>query len=204
MAINVEEFLKILADFYNFSGQTVIAVGAGGGQLVEFLRKAARVHAVDSDPEALEKLRLVLEKLGLADRFSLLGADFLETDLQGDLVVFEFSLHEMANPQQALEHALRAAPRVMVFDHWPESTWAWIVNETGKAARGWRAVEELGPVRIERHDTLQFFRDYRELHEKVSGQGRESVERIAPYRGRSEFTVPMSYYLALIGGEASR
>jgi len=52
---------------------TVIDIGCGtGGLTLEFARRAAKVYAVDKNPEALKLTRLNLEKHGLEDKVELI------------------------------------------------------------------------------------------------------------------------------------
>ena len=63
---------------------------------------ARRVVAVDSDVEALRRLAGVLAERGLMDRFERTCSGFLDVAARGDVVLFEFSLHEMLDPESAL------------------------------------------------------------------------------------------------------
>ena len=71
MATNIGLILQNLFEFHEFSEKTVVAVGAGGGQLADLGRKAAGVIVVDNDSDALEKLKSRLAELNLTDRFEL-------------------------------------------------------------------------------------------------------------------------------------
>jgi predicted RNA methylase len=82
-----------LLGFYDLRDKTVLSVGAGGGQLIEYGRAAGKVLALDSDAQALEKLRENLRAAGLEDKFVPVLGDFFEVDLRADTVLFEFGLH---------------------------------------------------------------------------------------------------------------
>ncbi len=210
MAADYKTMVANLLAFHDFCGRTVIDVGAGGGQLVEYGRAAARVLALDSDPGALAKLRERLRAAGLEDRFRPLLCDFMRAELEADVVLFEFSLHEMPDPAAAVERALGMAPAVVVFDHWPGSEWSYVAAEEGKVEAGWASLTRFPVSRERRHEDVQVFRDFEELHEKVKGQGETSLARIAGFRGRSGIRIPMTYGLALIeraggaGGKGER
>jgi len=198
MATNYETMVHRLLSFYDFSDKTIIAVGAGGGKLSEYGRTARQILAVDSDPEALKQLRENVDRLGLAHKFTLIQSDFYRLELRGDAVLFEFCLHEMADPKAALARAKSLAPDVVVFDHTPGSPWAYYVVEEEKARGAWMAVEEL-PLRGRReYETTGKFRDYGELLAKVQTQGEIAVQRIEKWRGQVDITIPMGYSLALI------
>lgn len=199
MAADVERILGNLLDFYDFSGKTVVAVGAGGGQLAGYGRAARKVIAVDRDAVAMEQLKESSGRLGLGERFEYWSGDFSACDRHGDVVLFEFCLHEMDDSAAALDKALTMAPEIVVIDHEPDSPWIYYGAEDNNAERSWRAVEALPIVRRARYTTEQRFRDFEELREKVRFQGDESLRRIERFRGLGGVVIPMSYVLALIG-----
>ncbi len=198
MATDYRRLVTNLLAFYDFKGKTVIDVGAGGGQLIEYGREAAKILAVDNDPQAVAGLKARLRDAGLEEKFKPILADFFEADLQADVVLFEFSLHEMRDPKAALERAGRMAPAVVVFDHAPGSEWAYFAAEEDKVAAGWAAIERLPAKKTARYEAEQFFPDFAELVDKVKGQGDISLARIERYKGRTGIRIPMSYGLALI------
>jgi predicted RNA methylase len=198
MATNIEEIVRNLTGFYGFAGKTVIVVGAGGGQLVEYTREARRVIAVDRDPIAIEGLTKRLDECGLTDRFTVVHSDLLTVQTSGDVVVFEFCLHEMKDPEQALRHAGQLARDVIVIDHAPGSRWMFYAAEEDGVEAAWSA---LGRRAIRRRLDVeggQRFHDYAELAAKMAQQGPKSLERIRPYQGQEGIAIPMPYRLALI------
>ena len=198
MATDVGRILDNLLAFYDFGGKTVIAVGAGGGQLAGYGRPAKRVVAVDRDAAAMDKLKESSRQLGLQDRFEYWSGDFCACDRHGDTVLFEFCLHEMDDPAAALGKAMILAPETVVIDHAPNSVWIYYGAEDDKVERSWRALEAFSVTRRSGYNAEQRFRDFQELHEKVSLQGDESLRRIEEFRGQSNIVIPMSYALALI------
>jgi NAD(P)-dependent dehydrogenase (short-subunit alcohol dehydrogenase family) len=197
------DYKKLIADllaFYNFKDRTVLAVGAGGGQLIEYGRAAARVLALDNDALALDKLRENLKAAGLENKFSPLLGDFYAVDLKADVVLFEFCLHEMSDPGAAVERARGLAPDVVVLNHWPGSEWSFIAAEEDKVAASWGSLVRFPVKKTRSYADAQSFNDYEELYQKVKGQGETSLRRIEMYRGRTGIRIPMSYGLALIEG----
>ncbi len=198
MAADVLAILKNILEFADFTNKIVIAVGAGGGQLAEYGKKSRRIIAVDSNPEALEALQNKVAAIGLMDRFEYHSGDFNTFALTGDMIFFEFCLHEMADPVLALEKAKNMAPQVVIFDHSPDSPWAFIAAEETKVKNAWQAIQAQNPSRIQHFSGRQSFVDFAELEAKVRPQGEVSLQRIEPYRGKKNFTIPMSYGLALL------
>ena len=136
MAADYGKMVADLLAFYDFEDKLILTVGAGGGQLIEYGRTARKVLALDNDAAALDKLRENLRISGLEDKFEPVLGDFLSVELKADVVLFEFSLHEMADPGAALERARRLAPAVVVFDHGPGSLWSYVASEGGQGRGG--------------------------------------------------------------------
>ena len=198
MATDINKILKNLYEFYDLADHTIITVGAGEGQLIGYGNKAKKVLAIDYDREALDKLRDNLIKAGLEEKFSLIHSDFSILDLRGDVVMFEFCLHEMDNPESALKHAKTMAPDIIVLDHITGSEWAFIGAEEEKIEKSWTALMGLNPRKVQKFDTIQFFHDDEELYQRVKLQGETTIERIQCYKGKTNITIPMTYGIALI------
>lgn len=198
MATDLDEIVRMLSAFYEFLGKTLVAVGAGGGQLVEYARPARRVIAVDHDSAALLRLAARLPALGLDDKFTLVASDILDARTRGDVLLFEFCLHEMPEPERALVHARRLAPDVVVIDHAPGSLWEWYAAEDSAVEAAWAAVDQQVIRRQQDVEAWQRFPDYAALEAKLSGQGSESLERSEPLRGETAIAIPMPYRMALL------
>jgi hypothetical protein len=201
MATDIKKIISNLLSFYDFCNQTIITVGAGGGQLIEYGRVSKRVLAIDFDKEALQKLKDNLIKSGLDDKFTLIHSDFYLSNLKGDIVLFEFCFHEMEDPEAALKHALTMAPNVIILDHWPDSEWAYLGGEEENIAKSWATLKLFHLIKVQKFDTFQFFNDYEEIYQKVKAQGEISIRRIADFSAKKKFTIPMSYGIALIQNE---
>ena len=198
MATDIKKIISNLLSFYDFYNQTIITVGAGGGQLIEYGRVSKKVLAIDFDKGALQKLKNNLIKSGLDDKFELIHSDFYLSNLKGDIVLFEFCFHEMEDPEAALKHALTMAPNVIILDHWPDSEWAYFGGEEENIAKSWPTLKLFHLIKVQKFDTLQFFNDYEEIYQKVKLQGEISIRRINDFKEKKNFTIPMSYGLALI------
>jgi SAM-dependent methyltransferase len=198
MATDIARIIRNLEAFYDFRGKTVLSIGAGGGQLIEYARTAARVIALDSSAEALDLLRGRLAGSGMEDKFSLLCGDLLASRQRADVAVFEFCLHEMPDATAAVAHACALAAEVVAMDHWPGSDWAFYVAEELKVARAWEALAAARPRRTQHYETTQAFRGYEELRLKVLAQGEVALRRIEPFRERRNFSIAMTYGFALL------
>jgi hypothetical protein len=198
MATDVAVVLENLLRFYGFDNKVMISVGAGGGQFVGYGRVARKVIAVDPDAAALAALAERIRALEVGDRFVLLQKDFMAVTERADVVLFEFALHEIPDPGAALAHGATLAPDTVIIDHAPGSPWAHAVDETEKVAASWQAVAARGIRRAEDYDAVQRFPSYRELFDKVNGQGAEAIRRIERWRGCTDITIPMAYRIAVL------
>ena len=198
MATDLPRIINNLLEFYSLTDKTVISIGAGGGQLIEYGRNTTKVFAIDNDEPALQKLSDNLIKSDLTDKFSLIHADFYLTALKGDVVLFEFCLHEMSDPELAIRHAQTMAPDVLIIDHLPDTDWAYIIDEKEKIEKSWSALGSFHVWKSMRYDAFQYFADYDEIYQKVRVQGENSINRIQGFKDQIHFTIPMSYGIALI------
>jgi len=198
MAADIAAIVRNLELFYAFAGKTVLHVGAGGGQFIGYAVHARRVLGVDSDPDAVDRLKSVVREAGLEDRFHVLQADLMAVTATADVVFFEFCLHEIADPAAALAHARSLAPETLIADHAPDSRWSWYCGEEDKVRRSWAAVDRAHPALGARFLGIQSFRNYGELVAKVGMLGEPTLSRIAEYDGRTDFTIEMPYRMALL------
>jgi len=198
MAADVSAIVKNVVEFADFTDKTVIAVGAGGGQFSAYGKKARHIIAVDASSEALEALRKQVSVLGLTDRYEYHAGDFNEFSVRGDMVFFEFCFHEMADPVSVLAKAKNMAPQTLIVDHVPDSPWAYITAEENKVINAWQAIRAQKSSRVQHYHSVQSFATFAELETKVMPQGDVSLQRIEPYRGQKNFTIPMFYGLALL------
>jgi SAM-dependent methyltransferase len=198
MATDVALVVANLGRFYDFSSKTVVHVGAGGGQFIRYATTARHVVAVDPDPGAVERLRLAVDAAQLGAIFTFREARFEAVADHADVVLFEFCLHEMDEPDAVLRHARRLAPETVVIDHAPASRWAWYTAETEKAARSWAAAERAGIRREQLCSAPQRFANGDELLEKVRSQGEPAVGRALNHAGPAAIEIEMTYRIALL------
>ncbi|MFZ0963550.1 MAG: class I SAM-dependent methyltransferase [Terriglobia bacterium] len=200
MATDYNQIMQNIREFYDFSGKEVLAVGAGGGQLIELGRGTGKLIAIDKDLAAIRQLEARIAAQGLQDQVEIVNADFCETSRAGDVVYFEFSLHEMDDPEQALRHAATLAPDVLIFDHLPDSPWAFYAVEEDKVRHSNSAMTHFECVRQKAFHTEQRFQDHAQLVEKVSCQGALAIERARQFLGKTNIVIPMTYGLTLLAG----
>jgi len=200
MATDYALMMRNLTEFYDFTDMTLVFIGAGGGRCISYGHAPRRIVAIDQDAVALDQLRAAVATSNMADKFELVLGDFLTMDLpaRGDVAVFDFCLHEMADAALALTRAGRLAPDVIVFDHGPASEWAYYVAEEAKVALSWQAVARFSVVKHREYATEQRFGSHAELLAKVQSQGEIAVRRIERFEGQTEITIPMTYELALV------
>jgi len=198
VATDTRQITLHLSAFYDFADKVVIDVGAGGGQLAEFARPARQVIAVDRDAAALDRLAARLRECELDARFTLVAGDLLDLAPPGDVLLLEFCLHQMAEPERALAHARTLAPEVVVIDHAAGSPWSWCAAEEEGVEAAWKAVEKHRLRRDLVVEAWQRFDDYAELEARLAACGPESRQRIQAHRGQEGIAIPMPYRLALL------
>ena len=198
MATDLARIVRELASFYDVTDKKLVVIGAGGEQLLEFARPARQVLAVDKDGAALKQLAARLQDCGFADKFTLVTSAVADVSEPGDVVYLEFCLHEMPDPDRALDHVRSLAPDVVVIDHAVGSPWSWCAAEDRMVETAWRAVERRTIRRQHTVEGEQRFPDYAALAARLVSQGPLSVERIGAYRGRAPIVIPMPYRLALL------
>ena len=198
MATDIDSIVANLTSFYDFRNKIVVHVGAGGGQFLGYASSCRKVIAVDNDLEALERLEQRINELSLQATVSAVACDFYDLELPGDVVLFEFCLHEMREPRAAIDLARAMADDVVVIDHLPESRWSWYANEEKAVAETWKAVANAKTKRLQSYEALQKFDDYLELQAKFSSLGEESVRRTGALKDQKAIEIPMPYGIGLL------
>jgi hypothetical protein len=198
MVTDVRRVVDTLRGFHDLTGRAILSVGAGGGQFLDVYRGASKILAVDSDSAALRQLEAAVSTQGLQAKVVLVQGDFFEVATPAEVVVFEFSLHEMPDPGRALVRARSLAPEVVVFDHAPGSEWTYHTVEEDKVHRSREAMERCRIKRRAVFEGEQRFKDYDELRNKVASQGPTAIDRIARFQGRRDIVIPMGYMAVLL------
>ena len=102
MATNYAKLTENLSRFYDFTDKKVLFIGAAGRQLLDPGTRTRKLIAIDKDVKALQELKAKIVSQGLQDSVEIIGASFEEVTLHGDVVYFEFCLHEVDDPEKAL------------------------------------------------------------------------------------------------------
>lgn len=198
LATNYGKLTENLHRFYEFTGKVVLFVGAGGRQLLDPSIGAKKLIAIDENAQSLRELEANIAAKGMQNSVEVVGSSFEDVTAYGDVVYFEFCLHEMDDPQQALSHARALAPDIVVFDHLPGSEWVFHAAEEDKVCRSAEAMDRFGVRRRETFRTEQRFLNYDELLAKVSVQGTTAIHRAQRFAGAMNIIIPMTYELALL------
>ena len=198
MATDYAKLTANLSRFYDFTDKEVLFIGAAGRQLLDPDTRTRKLIAIDKDVETLKDLKAKIVAQGLQDSVSVVGASFEDVTLHGDVVYFEFCLHEMDDPEKALMHAKSLAPDIVVYDHSPGSEWIYHGAEEDKVSRSFAAMEHFGIRRRQTFHAEQRFSNYAELLAKVSPEGPLAVERAQRFAGAVDIVIPMSYELNLL------
>ena len=199
MAADYALLMGNLRRFYDFADKVVLYVGAGGGQqLLDPIVHPKRVIAIDRDADALKMLEKRIVAEGLQDSFELVAAPFEKVHASGDVVYFEFCLHEMTDPASALAHAKTLAPDVVVYDHAPDSEWIFYGAEEDLVRRSSEVLNHHAVRRRTTFHTEQCFQDYAALLAELAPQGPVAAQRAQRFAGATNIIIPMDCTLALL------
>jgi hypothetical protein len=171
LATDCTKLTENLSRFYDFTDKVVLFIGAGGKQLLDSGTRTKKLIAINKDVEALQELKAKTFAQGQQASVEIIAARFEEVTLHGDVVYFEFCLHEMDDPDKALLHAKSLASDIVVYDHSPGSEWIYYGAEEDKVSRSSAAMEHFSIRRRQTFHAEQRFSNYSELLAKVSPQG---------------------------------
>ena len=199
MAADYALLIGKLRRFYDFADKVVLYVGAGGiQQLLDPTVQTKRVIAIDRDADALKMLEEKVVSEGRQDAFEFVAARFENIRVSGDVVYFEFCLHEMADPASALAHARTLAPDVVVYDHAPDSEWIFYGAEEDLVRRSSAVLDQCAVRRRTSFRTEQRFPDYAALVAKLAPQGPVAAQRAERFAGATNIVIPMDCVLVLL------
>jgi hypothetical protein len=198
LTVDLRQLRLNLHHFYDFTNKTVLFVGAGGQQVFDMAVKAKKIVAIDQNDDALKELKTRIPACGPPEPVEVIASRFTDLESSGDVVYFEFCLHEMTEPYRSLTHARGLSPDIVVFDHLPGSVWSFYAAEEKSVRRSMEAMQRFG---IRRHATFsieQQFKTHAELDAKLGAQGTVAARRAQRFRGATDIVIPMDYQLALL------
>jgi predicted RNA methylase len=198
MATDLRELTENLIRFYDFTGKTVLYVGAGGRQLLNPSVGTKKLIAVDQDVESLKELKANIAASAWEKSVEVVASSFEDVTSSGDVVYFEFCLHEMKDPRKSLSHARTLAPDIVVYDHSPDSKWIFYGAEEDKVRSSADVMERFGIRRRKPFHTEQRFQDYAELLARLAGQGEVAIQRVQHFAGATNIAIPMDYEVVLL------
>jgi hypothetical protein len=134
LAVDRDSLSDRLSRCYDFTGKVVLYAGAGGGQLLHSSIKADRYRQKHGS----------LERARANHPVEVIGGPFEDVSRRAEVVYFEFSLHEMSDPWQALNHAHNLASEIAVFDHSPASEWVLHAAEEDCVRQSTEVMERFG------------------------------------------------------------
>jgi predicted RNA methylase len=197
MVVDRGELSANLARFYDFKGKSALCVGAGRGLLLDPASGAAGVVAIDRDPKSLQEFRKSRTTWGgIPIRF--VPRKFETVNSRGDVVYFEFCMHQMDDPREVLEHAHSLARDIVVIDHLPGSEWVYYWAGEDVVRRSTKAMESFGVRRKRKFTAEQRFEDWKALAERLSGEGEQSRRRVLGLKGTTNLRIRMDYGLYLL------
>jgi hypothetical protein len=198
MAANLRELTQNLVNFYDFKDKVVLFVGAGGRQLLDPSAGTRKLIAIDRDAESLTALKANIAAKGWQDSMEVVASNFEDVTLSADVVYFEFCLHEMDAPLQALIHARTLAPDLVVYDHAPGSEWIFYGAEDDKVIACGAAMGRFGVRRRQAFHATQRFEDCAELLARMAGQGDLAIQRVQRFTDATDIAIPMDYEAVLL------
>lgn len=158
----------------------------------------SKVVAIDSNGQALDNFRSEAKIKWSGVEVDFIPKPFETVQVKGDVVYFEFCLHQMDDPVKSLQLARSLAGDIVVMDHLPGSEWMFIAAEENLVVRSREAIEKFGVRRQETQRIDQKFEDHAQLSGRLSGQGPESEKRIARFKDVKGISIRMDYGLFLL------
>jgi SAM-dependent methyltransferase len=198
MVVNRDELAANLTKFYDFRGKKVLYIGCGLGQLLPPESGVASVVGIDRDAEALKAFRNVAKTKWAGIPITFVPHKFETVKQRGDIVYFEFCMHQMENPRRTLEIARSLAKDIVVMDHLPGSKWVYYWTGEEAVARSTKAIEWFGFRRKKILVTEQKFEDGKALSQRLSRVGKEAKRRILELKDARDIRMRMDYGLFLL------
>jgi len=199
MATYLDKMKQDIAEFINCSSKSVLIVGAGGGKLFGYTDSAKKVYALDCNNKALDKLKELIPLSEQGNKYELICDYFENVNTKVDIVIFEFSLHEIPDTYNALKHAKDLAKRVIIAEHAADSEWICLAQEDQNVKKVEEALKRFEIKKVNEYVTGKEFRDIDDLKTKLGYQVNDNVPYIFDeYKNKSNYVVEMKYRISEI------
>ena len=199
MSTYLDKMKQDISAFINCYGQSVLIVGAGGGKLFGYTDSARKIYALDCNKEALDKLKEIIPECDQGNKYELICDYFENTTTKVDIVIFEFSLHEIPDTYKALKHAKSLGNRVIVVEHTSDSEWICIAQEDQNAKRVEDGLNKFNIKKANEYITGKEFKDLDDLKCKLGYKIDDTLPCIFEnYRNKKNYVVEMKYRISEI------
>ena len=186
-------------EFINCDGKSVLIVGAGGGKLFGYTDSARKVYALDCNNKALDKLKEVIPLDEQGNKYELMCDYFENVNTKVDIVIFEFSLHEIPDTDNALKHAKNLAKRVIVAEHASDSELICLAQEDQNVKKVEEGLKRFEIKKVNEYVTGKEFRDIDDLKIKLGYNVNDNVPRVfESYKNKTNYIVEMKYRISEI------
>jgi phage terminase large subunit len=198
MIIDKQQITQNLLRFYDFENKVMIYVGTSIEPVIRLSQIAKRVVVLNNDVEAMEGFLDFVRNNGLEEKFDIKSCDFDNMNIQGDVILFEFSLHKMENPCEVVKKSLQYVSDVVILDHWSSSEWLYYIAEEANVSACWKAIHSMSPRKSKLHACVRYFPKYEDLKNTLKHKGDISLGRTNLLNKRTNICIAMLYNLALI------
>jgi ubiquinone/menaquinone biosynthesis C-methylase UbiE len=194
MASYLEKMKQDIMEFIECADKTVLIVGAGGGKLFGYADSARKVYALDRNDKALDKLKETIPLHEQGNKYELICDYFENVNIKVDIAMFEYSLHEIADPYNALKHVKNLAERVIVAEHSSDSEWIRLAQEDQNVKKAEEGLKRFAIKRANEYLTGKEITDIDDLTAKLGYKGNDNVPGIfAEYKNKNNYVVGMKY-----------
>jgi tRNA G37 N-methylase Trm5 len=199
MVTYLDKIKQDVERFINCNGKTVLIVGAGGGKLFGYADSAQKVFALDCNSKALDKLAEIIHLNEQEEKYELVCGYFETIDIKADVVIFEFSLHEIPDAYETLKHAKKLSNRVIVVEHTSDSEWICLAQEDQNVKRVEEGLTKFEVIKTEYYVTQKEFKDLDDLKTKLGYIDNDRLPSIfEKYKSKVNHSVEMKYRISEI------
>ena len=199
MATYLDKMKQDISEFIDCHRQTVLIVGAGGGKLFGYTDSARKIYALDCNKEALDKLNEIIRECDQGNKYELICDYFENVTTNVDIVIFEFSLHEIPDTYKTLKHAKSLATRVIVAEHTSDSEWICLAQEDQNVKRVEDGLSKFNIKKSNEYITGKEFKDLDDLKSKLGYRIDDTLPSIFEnYKNKKNYVIEMKYRISEI------